>query len=253
MRVAVLTSTSLRHRYFLQTAAAAFDVRAALHQAKKGAYDAVQKDSLVVAQHFRRIAEAEQAEFTPVLKDTEALMHTVADINDPTLVKRVREVGVELVLLFGTTILKPRWLRTFPNRIVNLHLGLAPYYRGSATLFWPFVNGELECVGATIHLAAQKVDAGAILGRIRADPRIGDQYYNLTTRLIRRAIEAVPETVIPYLRGEIQPLPQELSAARAYRATDFDEAALIKALAYVGSGLTIDQIEAAKQSNRCVC
>jgi methionyl-tRNA formyltransferase len=253
MRAAVLTSTALRHQYFLQTIAGAFDVCAALHQAKGSAYGALREQSPTVAQHFRRIAEAEEAEFGPVVKDANATLRTVADINDPVLMQRVRDAGVEVVLLFGTAILATPWLNTFPNRIVNLHLGLAPFYRGSATLFWPFVNGELECVGATIHLAVQKVDAGAILARIKADPLPGDQYYNLTTRLIRRAIEAVPDTARRYLRGEIAPIPQEFSATRAYRKTDFDEAALTKALTFVGDGLTVKQIEAARQGGRCVC
>ena len=33
--------------------------------------------------------------------------------------------------------------------MINVHLGLSPYYKGSATNFWPFVNNELQFLGVT--------------------------------------------------------------------------------------------------------
>jgi len=229
----------------------AFNVVAALHQPKKNYYDGAIQQSESIRNHFVRLKQAEEVEFRERLSST-SLPHThVVNINDAKVVERVAEAQVDIVLLFGTEILGEHWLRTFPKRIVNLHLGLSPFYRGAATLFWPFVNKELACVGATIHLAVERVDAGGILRQIRANPQIGDTYYSVTTRLIRRSIEMVPSVVSDYLSGAIQPLPQSAASTRAYRMGDFNEAALKQALDFIGDGITREQIEDAERSTKC--
>ena len=35
------------------------------------------------------------------------------------------------------------------NKILNLHLGISPYYKGSGTNYFPLVNNEPQYVGAT--------------------------------------------------------------------------------------------------------
>jgi methionyl-tRNA formyltransferase len=254
MRAAVLTSTALRHTFFLQVMAQAFPVAVAVRQPKKNNDEAAHQQSHAICEHFARLGEAETAEFRPRLTGAPLPeMQVVDEINSEDLVARVRRADVDVVLLFGTVILKEIWLRAFPDRIVNLHLGLSPFYRGAATLFWPFVNGELECVGATIHLATERVDAGAILRRIKADPQVGDTYYTLTTRLIRRSVEAMPNVVYDYLSGAARPQAQTGAQTRAYRRRDFNETVLAQALAFVGGGLTRAQIENAGRSTKCTC
>ncbi len=240
--------------FFLETMARAFPVAAALHQPKQNYYDTARKESEVIRAHFARLAAAEAAEFEPRIRSqARPPVQIVEEINSELRVEQVRKAGVDVVLLFGTVILKDMWLRAFPDKIVNLHLGLSPFYRGAATLFWPFVTGELECVGSTVHLATQRVDAGAILRRIKADPQPGDSYYSLTNRLIRRSIEAMPDIVAAYLSGTIRPLAQDFGCGRAYRMRDFNETVLAKALAFVGDGLTREQIDRASRSSICAC
>lgn len=253
IRAAVLTSTAPRHLYFLQVLSGAFDIAAGLTQPKRAYYAAQRENSAAVRAHFAALAEADHAEFSPRLNGDAAKMREVADINNPALVEEIAATGAEVVFLFGTEILAPCWLDAFPDRIINLHLGLSPYYRGSATLFWPCANGEPECVGATIHLAVQKVDAGALLARIKVDPEIGDSYYSLTNRMIRRAIDAFPQIASDYLAGRITPEAQAGAAVRAYRKADFDDEALARMLAFFGPGLSARQVEAAKASGKCPC
>jgi methionyl-tRNA formyltransferase len=253
MRAAVLTSTAPRHIFFLQTMAHAFPVAAVLQQAKQNYYVDARKESEAIRRHFVRLEESEAAEFNPRIGSIRLGTQLVHNLNTEMLVDQMLGASVEVVLLFGTGILKDVWLRAFPGRIVNLHLGLSPFYRGAATLFWPIVENRLECVGTTVHLAVERVDAGAILRRIKADPQIGDSYYTLTSRLIRKSIEAMPEIVSDYLSGSIKPLAQEFGQRRAYRMRDFSELALGKALAFFGPGLTREQIEAAKRSTKCDC
>lgn len=249
-RALALTSTSPRHSYFAARLAETFDVTLALAEEKKNYFTQARQESPEVEQHFQRLAEAEKELFPDV---PAAAIKTVPDINAPEVVAKAKALKPDLVCLFGTSILKAPWLEAFPRRIVNLHLGLSPFYRGSATLFWPFYFQELECLGATIHLAEAKVDAGDILKRIKPLFKPGDSYYAATTRLIRNAIDAFPEAAAAYVSGDITPMPQEASPGRVMKKSDFNEAALSAALAFVGSGLTQEQINQAARSERCRC
>jgi methionyl-tRNA formyltransferase len=252
LKVAVLTSTFPRHRYFLMTVRRQFDVAIALHQPKRPALGTESKMSDLMRRHFQRLIESEREEFLPRLgREADGGLRAAADINDPELVDEARAEGIDVVCLFGTAILKAGWLDAFPNRIINLHLGLSPFYRGSATLFWPCAEGELECVGTTIHLAAPKVDAGAILQRIKADPIPGDDYYTLTNRLIRQSIDVMPDTIEKFMTGQITPQPQDFIHSKLFRRVDFTEAALRRMLSQFGAAITPEQIEYAASSNKC--
>lgn len=159
-------------------------------------------------------------------------------------------MSLDLICLFGTAILKSSWLHAFSSTVVNLHLGLSPYYRGSATLFWPFVFRELQYLGTTIHLASKKVDAGAILHRITARLLPGDDYYTITNRFIRDSIDAFPEISESYLTCALTPKQQEPIPGRLCKKADFNEEAPKAALGYVAGGLTSDEIRRIEGS-RC--
>lgn len=253
VRAAVLTSTDLRHRYFHRVIAENFDLRVALVQAKGNYYQQKREESDLICRHFYGLISAESDEFASRLDSFTASPKEVTDINASELVAEALDAGAEIVFLFGTAILKDVWLNAFPNRIVNLHLGLSPCYRGSATLFWPFAQNELECVGTTIHLAVAKVDAGPILARIKPGFCVGDTYYNITNRLIRQSIDALPDIASRYLAGELAPLPQTPSGERVWRKADFSEEALRRALNNIGPGLTVEQIACIERSTKCHC
>lgn len=233
----ILTSSSLRHRYFARAVARCFDAQTALVEEKKNYYAQQRDRSLVVRTHFERISAAERLWFVDLADAAFPKIHRVGDINSPDLVTWAVRQGFDVLCLFGTAILNRQWLDAFPGKIVNLHLGLSPFYRGSATLFWPFVNRELEYLGTTIHLATAKVDAGEILARIAPDLQAKDTYYDITSRLIRDSIDRFPSVVSAYLEGHIKPTDQERITSRLYRKADFSEASLRQALDYVGGGL----------------
>lgn len=246
-RVIVLTSTAPRHRYFASVIEREFEVTACLTQPKQDYYLSQMQLSQSVREHFVKNSEAEFLEFGE--PQTRCSPIVVDDINSDESIAHAH--GAEVALLFGTAILSDKWLSALPGRIINLHLGLSPFYRGSATLFWPIVEQELACVGATIHLAEKRVDAGNILKRVRACPIVGDTYYSLTNRLIKDAINLVPNTLRGFLDGSISPQKQERLESRAYKKQDFNEEALNSALSFFGGGLTLSQILEAKNCRKC--
>src|SRR4051812_4915180 len=60
-------------------------------------------------------------------------------INQPDALAEMKELAPDLLVAYGCSIVKDHVLAEFDGRVVNVHLGLSPYYRGSGTNFWALV------------------------------------------------------------------------------------------------------------------
>ena len=251
LKALILTSRGLRHRYFAKKVAEMFDVSAVITEAKRNYYTKQSENSSAIRSHFKAIADAEVDFFGGVGNQNEPLRREVEDINSHECAAWAVQQRPDVICLYGTAILREGWLDAFPSRIVNLHLGLSPFYRGSATLFWPFYFKELQYLGTTIHLATAKVDAGNIIARVDADIRPGEDYYQITTRLIKDSIDRFPELVEGYLQGRIKAQAQEAIASRVCKKADFSEDALLKVLSYAGKGFGAKEIAHIQEEKKC--
>lgn len=248
----ILTSTAPRHFYFINTISRQFDVTGVLTEKKRSYYTTQRQESRAVQEHFQLLKKEEMRVFAEDIKDKIGIADA-EDINEEQWIQWAISRKPDVIFLFGTSILKDQWLSTFPDKIVNLHLGLSPFYRGSATLFWPFLNHEIECVGTTIHLAEKRVDAGRILKRIKPDLVKGETYYQITNKLIKKSIDRMPGIVEKYLSGGILPIEQEQLKGRLYKKSDFTESALKQALSYANNEITEAEIKRAGNSKQCQC
>jgi folate-dependent phosphoribosylglycinamide formyltransferase PurN len=231
-----------------------FDVDLVIREEKGAYYARDVAEHPLVEKHFEMLGESEMEYFgTARWPDAQIIDCPKSAVNEPEMIRLAVNARPDIVFLFGTTILRDEWLEPFSARIINMHLGLSPFYRGSATLFWPVANGELECVGATIHLAERKVDAGPILARVKPKLTVGDSYYDIGNKTIKRAIDMLPKVAQRYMDGTIRPIVQELAGGAVYRKRDFNPTVLRAALDFVGAGLTTSQIDHVANSTRCAC
>jgi hypothetical protein len=88
---------------------------------------------------------------------------TPEDLNSNRTANFAASFKPDLAFIFGTNIIKDPLLSILPPLTINLHLGLSPWYRGSATLFWPFYFLQPQYAGATFHKIVLEADAGDIL------------------------------------------------------------------------------------------
>jgi methionyl-tRNA formyltransferase len=84
-------------------------------------------------------------------------------LNSDVTVNFVRKFDADFAFIFGTDLIKEPVLSALPEVRINLHLGLSPWYRGSATLFWPFYFLQPQFAGATFHQILPEADAGGVL------------------------------------------------------------------------------------------
>jgi methionyl-tRNA formyltransferase len=124
------------------------------------------------------------------------------------------------VLVFGTGILREPLLTAFGGRIINIHLGLSPYYRGAGTNFWPLVNREPEYVGATIHYLDAGIDTGPMLAHARPTVARGDGPHDIGNKTIVAAADTLLRAAAAHVAGTALPVPQ-WSGGRFYQRKDF--------------------------------
>lgn len=230
MNIAFCTSNHARHRYFASEIAKSLPLKLILCEEKSAAIESVSKynaaDQELLHRHFADRAASENCffgEYADFPAGIKQVNMPFGSINSQQTLNLLRENEIDCILLFGTSIIKDVILAQYPDKVINLHLGLSPYYKGSATNFFPIVNNEFECIGATIHLATHQVDAGAILHQFRSDAiEETDDIHTIGNRLIEKAGKIYPKVAADFLSGDIIPQPQHNSTeTKIYRINDF--------------------------------
>jgi methionyl-tRNA formyltransferase len=245
MRVIVLTSTMRRHRFVANTLAARLDV-AGVWQERKSfeplRYAADAGDEATIAEHFAARDASEEAFFTGHDSvSTPARVVPPGGCNDPVEIDAMQRSRPHAVLVFGTGLLKAPVIESFPGRILNIHLGLSPYYRGAGTNFWPLVNGEPEYCGATIHFLDGGVDSGPIITHVRPELNPDDGPHTIGNRIIAAAAAALAEAAALLGAGGVRGVEQQ-QGGRLYRRADFSADAVRRLYANFAAGMIPDYL-----------
>lgn len=119
------------------------------------------------------------------------------DINNCEIVNKILSLNPDYIIVYGSSIIKSDLIDLYANnnKIINLHLGLSPYYRGSGTNFWPLVDKKPECVGATFMFLDSGIDTGNILHQIRPKIYSNDTPHSIGNRLITEAVLFYPNII----------------------------------------------------------
>jgi folate-dependent phosphoribosylglycinamide formyltransferase PurN len=143
------------------------------------------------------------------IEDKNVDMIEVEDINCEEVGKFAAARAPDLVVVSGTPILKKGTIKAINGKIINLHPGMAPEYRGRYGAFWPIYNREPELVGVTVHFLDEGIDTGRILlqQRINYDP--ADTLKTIAHRQHRAGVELLVQCLTNF----------DAIAAKAYQKT----------------------------------
>lgn len=143
-------------------------------------------------------------------------------INSLEQINEIENLEPDLIVSYGCSIIKSTLLQTFKNRFVNLHLGISPYYRGSATNFFPFLHDEISCVGVTFMYIDEGIDTGKIIHQKRANISIDDSIHQIGNRLIADMMEDCEKLILNFDRlVDMKPLVPK--SEKLFKKKDFTE------------------------------
>lgn len=247
--LAIITADSWRHRFFVNTLSGNFDVAGVVAEAARNLPPGdTKEDNEIIAGHILERKLKEEAFFgqhtSYHVPAGRLLSIPHGHSGDTSVFKWVVELKPTFAVLFGSGIIKDPLLSHFQDRMINLHLGLSPYYRGSATSFWPLVFGEPECVGSTVHLAVPKADAGAILGQARPENIVAeDCCQEIGCKNIISGARLMIECIKSYQAGKVTPQVQELSRGRVFKLSDFNAQNVLKMRSNFDNGMMAEYIQ----------
>ena len=260
MKVGVLTSVEVRHRYFVSALYERVDVvavgyeRTGYSPAEVASSDLTADEVRVVAEHFEERARQEHLFFgagSDLVVDGPpcAVEHLPpGTLNSAATIRFLEQAGVDTVVVYGTNLIKPPLLGGWPDRMINMHLGLSPYYRGTATNFYPLLNEEPQYVGATIHLLDAGIDSGAILRHARPEIVSDDGPHTIGCKAILAGIGAMLTVLEELNRGHLVPVPQwDVPVARLYLRKDYHPRQVVELHRKLESGLIADYVRRAAE------
>jgi len=232
MKIVVLTSNSLRHKFLANTLSSYCDDALIISECKPqtSSFDD-SKNYTKIENHFLLRDNTEKSFFP---NDNYFIPKTLPilykEVNSPYVYKVIKNFKPDILIIFGSSIIKEPLISLLPTgHIINLHLGISPYYRGSGTNFWPFVNNELEYLGSTIlHLDAG-IDTGDIICHVRPKIELNDNVHTLGCKIIKSSVESLIKIIKLLDEGKkLNRVKQWDVKDRYYKTKDFDEIALSK-------------------------
>ena len=232
MKIVILTSNSLRHKFLANTLSSYCDDALIISECKPQnlSFDD-SKELTEIENHFLLRDETEKSFFP---NDNYFIPKTLPilykEVNSEYIYEIIKSFKPDAMFVFGSSIIREPLISLLPpGHIINLHLGLSPYYRGSGTNFWPFVNSELEYLGSTIlHLDAG-IDTGDIICHVRPKIESGDNVHSLGCKIIKSSVESLVKIIKLLDEGKkLNRVKQWDVKDHYYKTKDFDEIALSK-------------------------
>ncbi len=216
-----------RHLYYINTIAQRYPLAGALVEMREHLLpqppDGLSEiDRQNFLWHFGNREKAERKYFgDQPFPDCPLLKVTHEALNSQQSVDFVRSIKPDLVLVFGSGMIREPLFSALPRHTVNLHLGLSPRYRGAATLFWPFYFMEPTYAGSTFHYIVSEPDAGEIIHQVLPELHPDDGIHDVACKVVvQSAHEALQLLEIFEAKGGWVTRPQK-ATGKNFLASDF--------------------------------
>ncbi|MDC0560155.1 formyl transferase [Flavobacteriaceae bacterium] len=235
-KIILLTGNELRHNYFKKFMSSQKEIKviATYCESDKGSIVKkvnIQQDNNLRKKHLEERNKSEIQFFKNYceesLDNSNSIFINRGDINSEKNVKEIIALNPDLIISYGCSIIRSRLLEVFENKFINIHLGISPYYRGSGTNFWPFVENELSAIGSTFMHIDSGIDTGDIIHQIRARIKKNDSIHSIGNRLIKDSSAECVKLIENF--EKLKRYKKNNLTGRLYRNKDFSEECIKKA------------------------
>lgn len=140
-------------------------------------------------EYFGQNVEIKQKNNIPILEINRN------ELNDEKVEKFIYGIGADCLFSYGPDLFKDNILDCVNGFALNLHGGLSPWYKGAATMFWPFYFLEPNYVGTTLHYITKKIDAGNIVHQTVPKLEYGDCMHRVACKAVIKAAEEITDVL----------------------------------------------------------
>lgn len=128
----------------------------------------------------------------------------VPSANSPECLEILQKIDPCLVLIIDTRILSKRTLSAISGKILNVHAGITPKYRGWHGGYWALTKEDPGNCGVTVHLVDEGIDTGGILYQKLIKPTKKDNYYTYPSLQLVTVLPLLEQAIQDVLTDHIQ-------------------------------------------------
>ncbi|MEE8269654.1 MAG: formyl transferase [Nitrospinaceae bacterium] len=249
-KITLITGPGLNHRYFVNRLNREFPIeRVFIEEVTYPNFTASsQKHQEAWEWFFRRRKEYEENTFADSESWTRKNQPKIIPIptgqlNSTDTLEFLQAQQPEIIILFGSSLIGREIMECFPNRIINLHVGLSGEYRGSSCNFWPIYDGRLDCLGATLLKINAGIDTGEILAQETIEIEEGDTEQSLMGKPLILGMDLTLQVLHRWFKGNEAVLPLERNG-KLFQKKDFTPEAISKVKEMLESGHLASLIKA---------
>lgn len=124
--------------------------------------------------------------------------------HDTELIAQLQKRGVTLVCLAGyMRLISPLFVRSFHNRLLNIHPSLLPAFPGLDSQRQALEHG-VKVTGCTVHLVDEELDHGPIVMQCAVEVRQDDSVESLSARILEQEHRVYPQAIARVLSGDFR-------------------------------------------------
>ena len=191
MKILILSTPTKHHTYFINKIAQHNDICGIVYERK------VLKKDYVTGPFYDHLADKFEDKFFEdddtttentyeLSKDLQKKVVEVHSVNNRHLQKYIESMNPDLIITFGTGIVKPYIFNIPKWGTINIHRGDIHNYRGLDSDLWAIKNEDFDKINVTLHYVDEDLDTGDILLEGNQPLKDVEEIYQLryyTTRL----------------------------------------------------------------------
>jgi hypothetical protein len=258
MRIAILSTDTLHHRYFIRELYDALpqgvEICLVLFETKP--YPWAKNAKKYISKHFpnlwkgivlnpyiqpsycnKRQNAFELSRFFPDgnMDLPDLPIHNVYDVNAGDAEKLLRDARADIAFVYGTQKIDEK-IFSIPTRgCINTHGGKLPEYRGLDTNLWAAYEGKPEHIYATLHQMDKTLDTGRVYFSERVPIKPDMSIYSLRYYTCVLSVSLFKTLVHKLVTNELTPMATEHTTSRYFGPIPFFKKlradALLKSLA----------------------
>ena len=227
MDILIIGGNHPRHLYYINKISNSHSVNGCILQKRENIIPSLplnipEQDQNNFQKHFDRRYEAEKKYFgDQSYPDCKTFETTPDELNSLKTIEFVKSINPEIVLLFGCGLIKDQLRDVLPFYSVNLHGGLSPWYKGVATLFWPFYFLEPTYAGSTFHIISPEADAGDIIHQTCPKLELNDGIHDVGCKTIIESTKHMSKLLEIFEKNKQWTMHKQNGVCRTFRTKDF--------------------------------
>jgi methionyl-tRNA formyltransferase len=132
-----------------------------------------------------------------------------SNINSDAYLKKIDSYKCDLIVSMSfNQIFRKEIINLTPNKIINCHAGLLPFYRGRNILNWALINDEKK-FGITVHYVDEGIDTGDIILQKKFEITDADDYSTLLEKSYIECANILFESIKLIQKEEVNRIPQK--------------------------------------------